>query len=118
MVSAAHSPPAICPPTRSWPRGWRVARSTPWVGYAVLGLQAELSPLVNVFVSVIQNLHDASRYLQLRGVYDWRQDTQFMAGFNLPDGERGSEYGGLPTGLPDTWLAPGRSFYLRAAFFF
>jgi hypothetical protein len=54
----------------------------------------------------------------LRGVYDWRQDTQFMAGLNLPDGERGSEYGGLPTGLPGTWVSPGRSIYMRAAYFF
>ena len=86
--------------------------------YAALGVQVELSPLVNAFASVIQNLNDASRYLQLRGTYDWRQDTQFMAGFNLPDGERGSEYGGLPTGLPGSWLAPGRSVYLRAAYYF
>jgi len=86
--------------------------------YAAFGVQIELSPLVNVFASVIQNLNDASRYLQLRGVYDWRQDTQFMAGFNLPDGERGSEYGGLPTGLPGTWFAPGHSLYLRAAYYF
>ncbi len=86
--------------------------------YAALGVQVELSPLVNAFASVIQNLNDASRTLQLRGVYDWRQDTQFMAGFNLPDGERGSEYGGLPTGLPGMWLAPGRSVYLRAAYYF
>lgn len=86
--------------------------------YAALGVQVELSPLVNAFASVLQNLNDASRFLQLRGAYDWRQDTQFMAGLNLPDGERGSEYGGLPTGLPATWLAPGRSVYLRAAYFF
>jgi len=86
--------------------------------YAVLGVQVELSPLVNAFVNVIQNLNDSSRTLQLRGVYDWRQDTQFMAGFNLPEGERGSEYGGLPTGLPGTWLAPGRSLYLRAAYYY
>ncbi len=86
--------------------------------YAALGVTVELSPLVNAFATVIQNLNDASRFLQLRGAYDWRQDTQFMAGFNLPDGERGSEYGGLPTGLPGTWLAPGRSLYLRAAHYF
>jgi len=86
--------------------------------YAALGVQIELSPLVNAFASMIQNLDDASRYLQLRGVYDWRQDTQFMAGINLPDGERGSEYGGLPTGLPGTWFAPGRSLFARAAFYF
>jgi hypothetical protein len=86
--------------------------------YAVLGVQIELSPLVNAFANVIQNLNDASRYLQLRGTYDWRQDIQFMAGFNLPDGERGSEYGGLPTGIPGIWLAPGRSLYLRAVYYF
>lgn len=86
--------------------------------YAALGVQVELSPLVNVHTSVIQNLNDASRYLQLRGVYDWRQDTQFMAGISLPDGERGSEYGGLPVVLPGVWLAPGRSLYLHAAYFF
>jgi hypothetical protein len=86
--------------------------------YAALGMQVELSPLVNVFASVIQNLNDASRYLQLRGVYDWRQDTQFMAGINLPDGEAGSEYGGLPTGLPGMLAAPGRTLYIRAAYYF
>jgi len=34
--------------------------------YAALGVQVELSPLVNAFANVIQNLNDASRYLQLR----------------------------------------------------
>lgn len=86
--------------------------------YATLGLQVELSPLVNAFSTIIQNLNDASRILQIRGVYDWRQNTQFMAGINLPDGEHGSEYGGLPTSLPGAWLASGRSFYLRAAYFY
>ena len=69
--------------------------------YAALGVTVELSPLVNAFATVIQNLNDASRFLQLRGAYDWRQDTQFMAGFNLPDGERGSEYGGCPPVCPE-----------------
>ncbi len=87
--------------------------------YAALGLQVELSPLVNAFANVIQNLNDASRYLQLRGTYDWREDTQFMAGLNLPDGETGSEYGGIPVASPPGGtLAPGRSAYLRVAYFF
>lgn len=85
--------------------------------YAALGLQVELAPLVNVYANLVQNLNDASRIWQLRGVYDWRQNTQLMAGVNLPDGERGSEYGGIPA-LPGTFLAPGRSVYLRAAYYF
>jgi len=86
--------------------------------YAVLGVQVELSPLLNVFANVIQNLNDASRYLQLRGTYDWRQDTQFMAGLNLPEGEPGSEYGGIPAPLPGATFAPGRSFFARVAYYF
>ncbi len=86
--------------------------------YAVLGLQVEFSPLVNGFGNLIQNLNDGSRFLQLRGVHDWRQDVQLQAGVNLPAGRRGSEYGGLPAGLPGVTSAPGRSFYLRAAYYF
>jgi hypothetical protein len=86
--------------------------------YAVLGVQIELSPLVNAFASVIQNLDDGSRILQLRGVYDWRQSLQFMAGLNLPAGAYGSEYGGVPTPLPGMFLPPGRSAYLRAVYYF
>jgi hypothetical protein len=86
--------------------------------YATFGVQVELTPLVSVFTTIIQNLNDASRILQLRGAYDWRQDTQFLVGITLPGGERGSEYGGLPSGLPGTWITPGSSFYMRVAYFF
>jgi hypothetical protein len=86
--------------------------------YAALGLQWEATPLVNLFANLIQNLDDGSRFLQLRGVYDWRQNLQFMAGLNLPAGSYGSEYGGIPTPLPGAVLGPGRSVYLRAAYYF
>jgi hypothetical protein len=55
-------------------------------------------------------------------VYDWRQDTQFMAWFNLPAGETGCEYGGIPVPppapFPGATVAPGRSLYLRVAYYF
>jgi hypothetical protein len=91
--------------------------------YAALGLQVEFTPLVNGFASLLQNLNDGSRMWQLRAVYDWRQDTQLMAGVNLPDGERGSEYGGVavPNPLPPPalgYLAPGRTVYIRVAYYF
>lgn len=86
--------------------------------YAALGLQVELHPLVNAFANYLQNLNDASRYLQLRATWDWRQNVQFMAGFNLPAGERGSEYGGIPVPATGAYLAPGRAAYLRGAWYF
>jgi len=91
--------------------------------YAALGVQVEFTPLVNGFFYVIQNLNDGSRLWQWRAVYDWRQNTQFMAGVNLPDGKRGSEYGGfaVPNPVPPPalgFLAPGRAAFIRAVYYF
>jgi hypothetical protein len=86
--------------------------------YAALGLQVELTPLFNLFTNLIANLDDGSKYLQLRGVYDWQQDVQLMAGLNLPTGTRGTEYGGVPVTGTSSFAAPGKSVYLRGAYYF
>jgi hypothetical protein len=86
--------------------------------YAALGLQVELTPLFNLHNALIGNLDDGSKFLQIRGVYDWRQDTQLMVGIDLPSGSRGSEYGGVAESTTNTFLSPGRSLYLRGARYF
>ena len=86
--------------------------------YAALGLQVEFTPLFNLYTNVIDNLNDGSKYLQLRGVYDWRQDLQWMAGVNLPSGSRGTEYGGVPVAGTSSFAATGKSVYLRGAYYF
>ena len=85
--------------------------------YLALGGQVELTPLVNVFVSAVRNLNDASHVLQLRGVYDWQQDLQLIAGVNLPFGDRGDEYGGI-TVAPGAYAAAGRCAYAGIARYF
>jgi hypothetical protein len=86
--------------------------------YAALGLQVEFTPLFNLFTNLIANLDDGSQYLQLRGVYDWQQDVQLMAGVNLPSGKRGTEYGGVPVTGTSFFAAAGKSVYLRGAYYF
>lgn len=86
--------------------------------YTALGVQAELHPLFNVFTNLIWNLNDGSAVLQVRGIYDWRQNVQLQAGVNLPYGDRGDEYGGIPLAGTGAFLSPGRSVYLRAAYYF
>lgn len=86
--------------------------------YLALGWQIELNPLFNLFTSAIRNLDDGSVLVQLRGVYDWRQDTQLMAGVNLPRGERGDEFGGVPVTGTGAYAGAGRSAYVRAAYYF
>jgi hypothetical protein len=56
-----------------------------------LGLRVELTPLFHLCGNLIANLNEGSRFLQLRGVYDWREDVQWMAGLNPPSGSRGTE---------------------------
>jgi len=86
--------------------------------YAAIGMQIELAPLVNVYQGLILNLNDGSGFFQVRGVYDWRQNVQWMAGVNLSFGARGDEYGGIPAGVTGAYTAPGRSMYLRGAYYF
>jgi hypothetical protein len=86
--------------------------------YGAAGAQVELHPLFNLYASVVWNLDDSSRFLQLRGVYDWRQDVQLQAGINLPRGDPGEEYGSIALPGTGALLAPARSFYLRAALYF
>jgi hypothetical protein len=85
--------------------------------YAALGLQIELTPLLNLFNSLVWNLDDGSFIYQLRLVYDWRQNTQLMVGAHRPHGARGDEYGGVAAGS-GVYVTPGRSYYARLAYYF
>lgn len=84
--------------------------------YAVLGLRYEQAPLLNWHLNLIRNQHDHSAFWQMRAVYDWRQNLQLMAGVNIPDGDRGTEFGGLATS--QGFLSPGRSIYARLGYYF
>jgi len=86
--------------------------------YAALGLQVELTPLLNLHTGLIANLDDGSKFLQLRGVYDWQQNVQLMAGVNLPSGSRGTEYGGVPVAGTSAFASTGKSVCLRGAYYF
>jgi len=86
--------------------------------YAAIATQVELHPLVNVFGSLIWNLNDGSAFLQVRGIYDWRQDAQLSAGVNIGFGDRGDEFGGIAVAGSSVFIAPGRSFFLRTAYYF
>jgi hypothetical protein len=86
--------------------------------YAALGLQVEFTPLFNLYTNLIANLDDGSMYLQLRGVYDWQQNVQLIAGVNLPSGNRGTEYGGVPVAGTSSFVSTGKSVYLRGAYYF
>ncbi len=74
--------------------------------------------MFNLHTNLIANLNDGSKFLQLRGVYDWQQDVQLMAGLNLPSGERGTEYGGIPVAGSSFFVSSGKSIYVRGGYYF
>jgi len=86
--------------------------------YAGIGLQVELTPLFNLFNNLIVNIDDGSLFYQIRGVYDWQQNLELMVGFNIPAGDRGEEFGGIPTPIPGAYIAPGRTGYAQLAWYF
>jgi len=64
-----------------------------------LGNQIEMHPLVNVYLTFITNLNDASTFFQNRVEIDAGSDIFLTLGTNVPIGGRESEFGGLR--LPD-----------------
>ncbi len=86
--------------------------------YLSSGVRIELTPLFNFNTGWIANLHDSSGIFQIRGIYDWTENLQLIAWLDLPYGNDGTEFGGIP--LPESGgnLAPGRRVYLRLSYYF
>ena len=68
-------------------------------------LRVELHPLLNCYLTVINNLADPSGVVQPRVVWDCLQDLQITVGGTVYYGRQGTEYGGF--------RIPGTPFHLR-----
>ncbi|MBE9580226.1 MAG: hypothetical protein IMF18_01245 [Proteobacteria bacterium] len=86
--------------------------------YLATGLEMELTPLFHLFPSMICNLNDESVFVQVRATYDWKENILITCGINLPYGKRGSEFGGIPSGITDRFDAPGDEGYVRISYYF
>ncbi|MFH2218854.1 MAG: hypothetical protein ABII68_04235 [Pseudomonadota bacterium] len=58
-------------------------------------IQVELHPLLNFYLTVINNTSDPSGIIQPRAAWDLTENTQITAGANFTYGKTGSEYGGF-----------------------
>ncbi|MDD5712824.1 MAG: hypothetical protein PHY31_08740 [Smithellaceae bacterium] len=73
--------------------------------YLAADLQVELHPLLNAFVTVIDNLADPSGIIQPRVVWDAAQSVQVICGGNIYYGGRDTEFGGF--------IIPGTPIYSK-----
>lgn len=85
--------------------------------YLAIGGRIEWTPLLNIYLNEILNLHDESSFPQLRATYDVREEFEITMGVNVPTGRRGSEFGGISAGSQG-FLTPGALVYLRLSYFF
>jgi hypothetical protein len=81
-------------------------------------LLIELAPLVNVTSNLFANAEDGSALAQVVIRWDLAQNWQLLAAATAPLGSKGTEYGGIETGLDDLTLAVGPSALLQLAWYF
>ena len=86
--------------------------------YLSSGVRIELTPLFNFHTSWIANLHDSSGIFQIRGIYDWTENLQLIGWLDLPYGDNGTEFGGIPISENGGNLGPGQRVYLRLSYYF
>ena len=81
-------------------------------------LLVELAPLLNVTANLFANAEDGSALAQVVIQWDLAQDWELLASATAPLGSKGTEYGGIETGLDDLTLAVGPSALLQLAWYF
>lgn len=81
-------------------------------------LRIEIHPLVNLYLTVINNLHDPSGSVQPRLTWDAKQNVTFTLGSTLYYGEKGTEFGGIEAPSSNYRIKPANSLYLWATLYF
>ncbi len=81
-------------------------------------MNMEIHPLVNIYLTAINNLHDPSGTVQPRVTWDVKQNVRLTLGANVFYGDNGSEYGGISVPSTNFNLKPADSLYLWTALYF
>jgi len=81
-------------------------------------IQLEAHPLVNIFLTLINNLEDPSGIVQPKLIWDIKQNLQLNAGGTLYYGATGTEYGGFYVAPYDFYQEPADSFFCILTYFF
>lgn len=86
--------------------------------YLAGAVTIELNPLWQLTTSLFRNLDDDSMLLQLFSRHDLQQDLQLLIALNLPEGEDGSEFGGIDSPIEGRPVSVGASVFAQLAWYF
>jgi hypothetical protein len=86
--------------------------------YLAGSVNIELTPLWSFAPVLLTNLEDPSALLQLTSNYSLSDNMTLLGNINIPIGRNGTEFAGLPTGLPDRYLSTGPALFIQWAWYF
>ena len=86
--------------------------------YLAASLNVEMHPLWLLDTTLIANLDDRSRRLLLVSRHDPDPSMLLRVGLDLPVGDAGSEYGGVPSALPGKTLGIDAVLSAQLAWYF
>lgn len=78
----------------------------------------EMTPLFTLTPTLLANADDRSALLQWVGQYSLADEIVLLGSINLPLGPSGTEFGGLPTAVPELNLSTGPGLFLQIAGYF
>ncbi len=81
-------------------------------------VRMEIHPLVNLFVTLIENVNDPSGIFQPRLTFDVTQDIQFTCGGNIFFGGEDTEYGGFRIPTANILINSPDSAYAWLSYYF
>ena len=86
--------------------------------YLAGSVMIEVTPLWTVTPTMLMNVADPSALLQFVTSYSLSDNMSLLASLNLPVGPKGSEFGGIDTGVPDRYLSGGAGLFAQFAWYF
>ena len=86
--------------------------------YAAGSVTIEMTPLWTLSPVLLTNLSDPSALLQLTTNYSLADDLTLLGNVNLPLGADGTEFGGIPSGVPDRFLSATAGVFVQIAWYF
>ena len=86
--------------------------------YLAGGITIEMTPLWTLTPNMFLNIGDPSAFVQFVTQRSLGDNTSFLGALNIPIGAAGTEFGGIDTGLPDTYLSSGPGVFLQLAWYF
>lgn len=86
--------------------------------YIAASVTVEIAPLLLAAPNLFVNLSDASALFQAVIQYDFRQDMFLLGSLSVPIGPDGTEFGGIPSAVPDEFLSNGPALFFQLAAYF